>query len=144
PAAGGRSSARPGVFGFGRQACDAGAGGEESHAGGIGRDPETARRVGRRRRKVNALSDWLSQPLAHRLGWALVHSLWQGVLAAALFGLLRTVLRRRSAQARYVAGCVVLLALALAPVVTFLTLPGQASDSTGTGLSRAQASSQSK
>src|SRR5213078_2282429 len=54
------------------------------------------------------------------------------------------VLRRRSAQARYVAGCLVLLALALAPAVTFLALPGQASDSTGTGLSRAQASSQSK
>jgi uncharacterized protein involved in exopolysaccharide biosynthesis/Zn-dependent protease with chaperone function len=89
---------------------------------------------------MNALLDLLSQPLTHRLGWVLVHSLWQGALAAALFGLLRTVLRRRSAQTRYVAGCVVLLALALAPVVTFLTLPGQASDSTGTGLSQPPAS----
>src|SRR6266446_3611687 len=83
---------------------------------------------------MNALRDLLSQPLTHRLGWALVHSLWQGVLAAAVFGLLRTVLRRRSTQARYVAGCLVLLALALAPVVTFLALSGQAGDSTGTGL----------
>ena len=43
------------------------------------------------------------------------------------------MLRRRSAQARYLAGCLILLALALAPVVTFLALPGQAGDSTGTG-----------
>src|SRR5437667_2364484 len=91
---------------------------------------------------MNALLDLLSQPLTHRLGWALVHSLWQGAVAAALFGLLRTVLRRRSAQARYVAGCLVLVALALAPVVTFLTLPGQTGDSTGTG--QAQASLQPK
>src|SRR6266568_3194266 len=89
---------------------------------------------------MNALRDLLSQPLTHRLGWALVHSLWQGVLAAAVFGLLRTVLRRRSTQARYVAGCLVLLAVALAPVVTFLTLPGQTGDSTGTGLSQPPAS----
>ena len=83
---------------------------------------------------MNTLSDWLSQPVAHRLGWALVHSLWQGVLAAALFGLLRIVLRRHSARARYVAGCFVLLAVALAPAVTFLTMSGQARGSAGTGL----------
>ena len=65
---------------------------------------------------MNLIREMLDQPLAHRLGWALVHSLWQGALAAGLFGLLRSVLRRHSANARYLAACLVLFLLALAPI----------------------------
>src|SRR5258708_3122555 len=61
----------------------------------------------------------IGHPLASRLGWVLLHSLWQGALVGAAFGLLRLALRRRSANARYVAGCV---ALAVPLAASLLTL----------------------
>src|SRR6266478_1172099 len=72
---------------------------------------------------MNALWELLNQPVARRVGWLLLHSLWQGALAAAFFGLLRATMRRRSANARYLAGCGALLLLATAPFLTFLYLP---------------------
>jgi uncharacterized protein involved in exopolysaccharide biosynthesis/beta-lactamase regulating signal transducer with metallopeptidase domain len=62
----------------------------------------------------------LNQPIAQRLGWALLHSLWQGALVAALFGLLRAGLRRASAHQRYLAGCGALAVLAALPVATLV------------------------
>ena len=57
--------------------------------------------------------------LAEALNTALLHFVWQGIALGVVWGLLRMVLRNRSANSRYVAGCVVLAALALAPVITF-------------------------
>jgi uncharacterized protein (TIGR03435 family) len=63
-----------------------------------------------------------------RLGWALVHFLWQGVLIAAVYALARRwVGSSRSAQARYLLACAALVALVAAPIVTFCV--GGASDS---------------
>src|SRR4051794_17678631 len=59
--------------------------------------------------------------LGLRIGWVLLHSLWQGVLIGGAFGLARFALRRHSANVRYLAGCVGLLLLVLAPVATQLT-----------------------
>ena len=56
--------------------------------------------------------------LAEALNTALLHFVWQGIALGVVWGLLRMVLRNRSANSRYVAGCVVLAALALAPVIT--------------------------
>ena len=39
--------------------------------------------------------------ITHALGWTLVHALWQGALFALLLGLTLILLRRYSAQARY-------------------------------------------
>jgi len=36
---------------------------------------------------MNLFLEWLDEPLVHRLGWVLLHSLWQGVVLAALFGI---------------------------------------------------------
>jgi beta-lactamase regulating signal transducer with metallopeptidase domain/HEAT repeat protein len=69
------------------------------------------------------MTDLLEHPLVLRLGWALLHSLWQGAVLAALAAVALRLLRRRSAQARYLAGCAALLLLAGAPVATFLLLP---------------------
>lgn len=65
---------------------------------------------------MSAFMELLSQPLTERLGWALVHFLWQGALVAGLLvGLLR-ILRAASAEARYLADCVALVVMAgLAP-----------------------------
>ena len=55
-------------------------------------------------------------PLSEALGWALVHSLWQGVIAAVFLLMFRT------ARARYVAGCVALAAILCCFAFTFWTL----------------------
>ncbi len=66
-----------------------------------------------------------------RLGWTLLHSLWQVTLIALLAKLLFAALRHRSAQTRYVAGVMCLGLTLMLPVVTWpmVTIadgPGQA------------------
>ncbi|MBA3562622.1 MAG: TonB family protein [Gammaproteobacteria bacterium] len=53
------------------------------------------------------------------LGWTLLHFLWQGALAGAVFALLMKVLARASAGLRYATGLCVFVGLALTPVITF-------------------------
>ncbi len=59
------------------------------------------------------------------LGWALVHFLWQGALIAAAYSLVSAGLRgtgtKTRANARYLAGCLALVAMAAAPVITYLS-----------------------
>jgi len=62
-------------------------------------------------------------PLAHQIGWVLLHSLWLGALIGAIFAMLRFALRRRSASARYLTGCLSLCVLLAAPVLTLLIGP---------------------
>ncbi len=69
---------------------------------------------------MNAASAIMTNLLMRQVGWALVHSMWQGALVGTLFVVLRFVLRRRSAKMRYLAGCACLGLLAAAPVLTFL------------------------
>jgi GWxTD domain-containing protein len=66
---------------------------------------------------MNLLHAWIETPAATALGWTLVHSLWEGALAALA---LATALRvMRSAQARYAAGCAAMVVLAAAFAFTF-------------------------
>jgi len=65
------------------------------------------------------LADILSSTETHRLGWTLLHSLWQLAFIWASFSLLVVALRRRSAGVRYVAACAALAAMLLAPIVTY-------------------------
>jgi len=67
-----------------------------------------------------------TDPLAQRLGWTLVHFLWQGFTIAAVVGVALLLLRRRSSQARYAVLCAGLLAMIVAPVVTVNVLPTSA------------------
>jgi len=67
----------------------------------------------------------LAHPLVERLGWALLHFLWQGTTLALLLGVATLALRRRSPNARYVAACMALAAMAVAPIITMLTIPAQ-------------------
>ncbi|HWX18452.1 MAG TPA: M56 family metallopeptidase [Candidatus Binatia bacterium] len=76
---------------------------------------------------MNAILGLVNHPLAHRVGWALLHSLWQGALVAALFGLLRLALRRRSANTRYGLAFGMLAIVAAAPLVTLLDSGGRIS-----------------
>ena len=59
-----------------------------------------------------------ASPVTRAVGLALLHFVWQGLLIAAAAALLLHALRRRSAATRYAVGCVALLAMATAPVIT--------------------------
>jgi beta-lactamase regulating signal transducer with metallopeptidase domain/uncharacterized protein involved in exopolysaccharide biosynthesis len=72
---------------------------------------------------MKAVLDLLHDSLAHQIGWVLIHSLWQGALAAGFLKLLRFFMRESSANSRYLIGCGVLLFTAAAPVFTFYYLP---------------------
>jgi len=59
-----------------------------------------------------------------RLGWTLIHFLWQGAAITALYAVIRALTRRSlSAQGRYALACLVLAVMLAAPPVTFLLVP---------------------
>lgn len=65
-----------------------------------------------------AWHDLFRHPLVNALGWALFHSLWQGALLTLLLGSGLFLLRRRSANARYLAAYTALVAMLLCPLLT--------------------------
>ena len=69
-----------------------------------------------------------------QIGWTLLHSLWEGALIGVVFVVLRFALRRRSANARYLAGCLCLVALVAAPLLTLVIAPAS-SHASGPGVS---------
>ncbi|MHB1309923.1 MAG: M56 family metallopeptidase, partial [Limisphaerales bacterium] len=71
---------------------------------------------------MNPLTDFLQHPVTARLGWTLLHFVWQGALLAAGFALARSAWRGRSANARYLAGCLTLSLMVGAAVGTFMLL----------------------
>ncbi|MDB6021053.1 MAG: Peptidase BlaR1 [Pedosphaera sp.] len=71
------------------------------------------------------MNDWLSQTLVECLGWTLVHFLWQGLIIAALLAGYLRLSRNFSPKLRYLAGCLALLLLAAAPVITFHHVAGE-------------------
>ena len=67
------------------------------------------------------------------IGWALVHSLWQGAAVVAGVAALFTLTRRSRSNVRYLLGVAGLLALVLLPIGTVLHDPGARTDAaTGT------------
>ena len=67
---------------------------------------------------MNPLEYLSSLPIIQALGWTLLHFLWQGALVAAAVGLLLSVMRRRSPNARYVACCAGMALMIAAPLTT--------------------------
>src|ERR1017187_4109843 len=72
---------------------------------------------------MNALVDLLNTAWAQRVGWALVHFLWEGAAIAGLLWLVLRLAARRRPQVRYVVSCVALLLMVVAPVVTYMVVP---------------------
>ena len=64
----------------------------------------------------------LEWPIVVRLGWVLIHSLWQGLLVTALLAVVLAWLRGRSAGSRYGAAGTALAVVAILPIITLLTL----------------------
>ena len=73
-----------------------------------------------------------------RLGWTLLHMLWMGAGVAGLFAITLLFFRRRSANARYLAGCAGLVVMVALPVGLFFVVPGSFTTSTVDGTLRPQ------
>lgn len=67
---------------------------------------------------MNLWHAW-SADYAIRLGWTVVHSIWQGSFIAAILAAILSCLPRRSAQARYLASLIALAAILACAVMTF-------------------------
>lgn len=66
------------------------------------------------------MKNWLwENPSLRTLAWTLLHLLWQGALIAGLLAVGLALMRKRSAQARYLASCVTLVLIAIAPAGTY-------------------------
>jgi uncharacterized protein (TIGR03435 family) len=69
---------------------------------------------------MKAMQFLSSQPWVERLGWTLVHFLWQGAGISALYAAARKGMARSSSpNTRYILGCAALAAMTAAPLVTW-------------------------
>jgi beta-lactamase regulating signal transducer with metallopeptidase domain len=67
---------------------------------------------------MNGMQLLFAQPWVDRLGWTLIHFLWQGATIAAIYLLARRYVR--AVNARYLLACTALAAMTAAPLITFL------------------------
>ncbi|MCI0486522.1 MAG: HEAT repeat domain-containing protein [Blastocatellia bacterium] len=76
---------------------------------------------------MKAIEMILSQPVVEALGWALLHFVWQGALVAVVLALFMGLLRRRSANLRYLVACSAMLLMLILPIATiwFMYAPSQ-------------------
>ncbi|MHC4167800.1 MAG: M56 family metallopeptidase, partial [Planctomycetota bacterium] len=70
-----------------------------------------------------ALENILSQEIVQRLGWTLLHFVWQAAAVALLLAVLLAILRKASANLRYTIACLALGLIVLLPVVTIQLVP---------------------
>ena len=69
---------------------------------------------------MNAMEALSLQPWVERLGWTLVHFLWQGLAMAVLYAAARRAMARTATpNARYLLACAALAAMMAAPLVTW-------------------------
>lgn len=71
---------------------------------------------------IPPLESLLTEETIFRLGWTLVHSLWQLAALAILAALALRLLRSARPNVRYLVSCSVLLAMGAAPAITFFSL----------------------
>jgi VWFA-related protein len=66
----------------------------------------------------------LSELWVQKLGWTLLHFLWQGTAIAVVYAVIRRLSGRSlSAPGRYALACLALTAMAVTPPITFLLIP---------------------
>jgi uncharacterized protein (TIGR03435 family) len=66
---------------------------------------------------MNAIRILSAQPWVGRLGSTLLHFVWEGVLIAAVYAVVRS--RANAAKVRYLLGCAALAVMATAPLITW-------------------------
>jgi beta-lactamase regulating signal transducer with metallopeptidase domain len=65
------------------------------------------------------LLDFAHEPAVHRLGWTLLHSIWEGLVVLGLLAWVLRAMRAASANARYLAACAALALMFVGVIVTF-------------------------
>ncbi|MFB0552622.1 MAG: M56 family metallopeptidase [Phycisphaerae bacterium] len=70
-----------------------------------------------------ALENILSQEIVQRLGWTLLHFIWQAAVVALLLAILLRILRKSAANLRYIFACLALGLIVLLPVITIQWVP---------------------
>jgi beta-lactamase regulating signal transducer with metallopeptidase domain len=73
-----------------------------------------------------------------QLGWTLIHSLWLGTLIALAHAAAQPILRRRTANARYLAACAALLLFLAATAAAFVLTPIPATIATSSAIQSKQ------
>lgn len=71
---------------------------------------------------MNLLYQFVGSPFTEKLGWCLLHSLWQVALVGIVLKVALDLIGHRSARARYNLAFVALLCCMLAPVITWSVL----------------------
>ena len=71
---------------------------------------------------MNTIRMLSSLPWIERLGWTLLHFLWQGFLVSLMYAGVRRAMARLRPDARYAAACLSLGAMVVAPIATFVCL----------------------
>ena len=69
---------------------------------------------------MSEVTAWFMQPWAERLGWTLMHFVWEGAAIAAVLAVARAWMV--DPRSRHAAACMALASMALAPAVTFAWL----------------------
>ena len=69
---------------------------------------------------MTALEHLLPSAVVYSIGWALLHSLWQGLLVAAGLVLVLRLLKKKSANVHYAASFGALLLMVLIPLATLM------------------------
>jgi len=77
------------------------------------------------------LENILSQEVVQKLGWTLLHFVWQATAAALLLAILLRLLRKSTADLRYITACFALGLIVLLPIITIQLVPVSASYSSG-------------
>ncbi len=80
---------------------------------------------------MHALQILFARPEIERLGWVLLHFVWQGAVIAALCAIAFVTLRRGSASVRYLIACTGLLVMAACLPATWFVVAGAAPGGTG-------------
>jgi len=69
------------------------------------------------------LEDILSQEIIQKLGWTLLHFIWQAAVAASLLAILLRLLRKSTPSLRYILACLALALIVLLPIITIQLVP---------------------
>src|SRR6185312_8232277 len=68
---------------------------------------------------MNSLHWLFDSSLVQRLGWTLLHSIWEDAAVAVLLAAMLLAFRRSNSQSRYLVGCAAMLMMLAAPLITF-------------------------
>jgi hypothetical protein len=76
------------------------------------------------------LENILSQEIVQKIGWTLLHFVWQASVIALILAILLKLLRKSTASLRYIFACLALGLIVLLPVITIQLVPVSVPQST--------------